>query len=243
MSISDFFKQRYRGYRKAMVFKLSVFFVVLFMTLASIFRLFSSSDINVKLHMGFCIFQFAMMLTVMVLPFILKKRLNIRMPVPIDITFVVFAFGGFVLGDVFNFYDRIPIWDSMLHALSGVIIGSIAMAFLQCMIEEEKIKFDISPIGVTIAIVLLALSIGAVWEIIEFTIDEVIGTNMQQYMETTKGTLVSEGDIPLEGHDALRDTMKDLILAFVGALCVSVVYYASAKHKIKSSTRRIVPEE
>lgn len=52
---------------------------------------------------------------------------------------------------------------------------------------------------------------------------------MQQFMQTTEGTLVSAGDIPLQGHEALRDTMKDLMLGLGGAIIIAIVGYLELK--------------
>ena len=56
---------------------------------------------------------------------------------------------------------------------------------------------------------------GALWEIYEFSFDGLLGMNMQKF-RLEDGTL-------LIGHEALRDTMEDIITDALGALIVSVV--------------------
>ena len=41
-------------------------------------------------------------------------------------------------------------------------------------------------------------------------------------METTSGSIYTDQDIPLVGHEALRDTMTDLTLDFIGGLIVAL---------------------
>ncbi len=60
-----------------------------------------------------------------------------------------------------------------------------------------------------IFVVAFSLAVGQ-YKLCEYTVDDIFHTNNQQYMATTRATIVSSDDEPLEGHDALADTMKDL---------------------------------
>ncbi|MEG0366351.1 MAG: hypothetical protein RR585_05920, partial [Coprobacillus sp.] len=82
-------------------------------------------------------------------------------------------------------------------------------------------------------------SLGAVWEIAEFLIDDMFKTNSQQYMKSTDGTLIGETDIPLEGHEALRDTMNDLMLDFGGAIVVATITYKNIESKRKKALQKM----
>ncbi len=62
----------------------------------------------------------------------------------------------------------------------------------------------------------LTVTIGVVWEIVEFGIDGIFGTNMQRAYNSISG----EAFI---GRKALIDTMKDLILDICGALFVCTI--------------------
>jgi hypothetical protein len=44
-------------------------------------------------------------------------------------------------------------------------------------------------------------------------------------MATTTSSLPLPNDVPLSGHEALRDTMTDLILDLVGSLLVSIYVF------------------
>ena len=69
------------------------------------------------------------------------------------------------------------------------------------------------------------MALGAIWEIGEYLVDDIFGTNNQQYMKSTRGTLYGEEDKPLLGHEALNDTMKDLMLDLAGATAVGMIEY------------------
>ena len=149
---------------------------------------------------------------VLISPRLLKKFANFEVPVEVHISVTAFAFLGLVLGDGLNFYGKIGWWDSLLHFTSGIILSFIALWLLQMLILRRKYLFMHRAL-LYIFVVAFSLAVGAVWELCEYTVDDIFHTNNQQYMATTRATIVSSDDEPLEGHDALADTMKiDLAL-------------------------------
>ena len=147
-----------------------------------------------------------------------------------EVIFVAFCFCALILGDVADFYGRFGWWDSLEHGMSGVLLGILGYAIINTFnsVEGNKIKF--SPVFVSLWVVCFALALGAVWEIMEFITDGLFGLNSQQYL-TTPGTF--DNAVPLEGHEALRDTMEDLMLDFAGSLIISVIGYFDLKKQRK----------
>ena len=78
-------------------------------------------------------------------------------------------------------------------------------------------------VGSAVTNLALSFALGAVWEIYEFTMDSVFGTNMQKYMLDNGTALI--------GQAALQDTMKDIIVDAIGALVMSTIGYISLKYK------------
>lgn len=164
---------------------------------------------------------------VLISPRLLKKFANFEVPVEVHISVTAFAFLGLVLGDGLNFYGKIGWWDSLLHFTSGIILSFIALWLLQMLILRRRYLFMHRAL-LYIFVVAFSLAVGAVWELCEYTVDDIFHTNNQQYMATTRATIVSSDDEPLEGHNALADTMKDLALDLAGAILV-VCYECSKK--------------
>lgn len=54
-------------------------------------------------------------------------------------------------------------------------------------------------------------------------------------MQSTRATLYDEDDIPLQGHAALDDTMKDLMLDLAGAIVVATIEYKKIERKQKKA--------
>ena len=109
-------------------------------------------------------------------------------------------------------------WDLFLHSLSGIILGLIGFSIAYMIFYYHKI--DISPHFVTLFTITFAISLGALWEIIEFSLDSIFGFNMQK--------------------SGLVDTMWDLIVDMLGAAIIGAAGYLYIKKPRKGIIDRIV---
>lgn len=183
----------------------------------------------------FTMVQLVGMLFVLRIPNFIKDKYNFQIPNLLDFILISFAFSGLILGDVFNFYGKIPYWDSILHTFSGVVIAYVGFIVIEYLDKEYTIPLSVSPLFMSVIVVSVALAIGAVWEIGEYTVDDIFHTNNQQYMASTRSTLYDEEDVPLQGHAALDDTMKDLMLDLGGAIVVAGIEYKKLERKQKKA--------
>ena len=156
-------------------------------------------------------------------PILLTKLTRIKLPDTLCACFYLFILCATVLGEMFSLYYKIPIWDSILHFGSGVMIGMFASLLLVEFLKNKKCTKLVSPMFIAIAAVCFALCIGVVWEMYEFAGDSLLGLNMQK-------CLLEDGS-ELIGKAALLDTMKDLIVDTLGALCAAASAFLSLKHK------------
>ena len=148
--------------------------------------------------------------------------------------FAIFFVSALVLVESGLFDLIFSAWISILHTFSGVVIAYVGFIVIQYHDQEYRIPLSVSPLFMSLIVVCVALAIGAIWEIGEYTVDDIFKTNNQQYMETTRSTLYDEDDIPLQGHEALNDTMKDLMLDLAGAIGVACIEYVKLEKKQKS---------
>ena len=114
--------------------------------------------------------------------------------------------------------------------MSGVLLGILGYVIINTFNSVEGNKFRYSPIFVSMWVISFAMAVGALWEILEFITDGLFGLNSQQFMESS-GTF--DASVPLQGHEALRDTMEDLMLDFAGSLIISVIGYFDLKKQRK----------
>lgn len=146
-------------------------------------------------------------------PSILEKRFGVYLPKRLQIVITLFIFAAQVLGELADFYERIPWWDTMLHTISGVVLGLVGFLFVYLLNEKGNVNVNLSPKFVIIFAFCFALTMGVFWEFFEYGADRIFGFNMQKFR--------------FEGQDGLVDTMNDLIVDALGALfaCVCGHFY------------------
>jgi hypothetical protein len=160
-------------------------------------------------------------LSVLYLPSMLKKRLGLVFTDGMQIIFVIFLYAAIILGEASNFYRTFPHWDTLLHTLSGVMLGAFGFSVIDILNKYSNGYVKLSPLFVAVFSFCFAVTLDTLWEILEFSMDFLMDLNMQQYM-TRSGVI-------LIGKDAVFDTMKDLIVDVLGALGVCVAGYFSKK--------------
>ena len=153
----------------------------------------------------------------MFIPSVLKERYRLYLPFALDLGIVAFIFFTLFLGEIGQFYDRVPFWDKFLHFQSGILLGAAGYVLVYILNEHQKLKLDLSPALISVFTVTFSLSIGVAWEILEFAADSYFSQN-------------------IAGHSYFQasnvDTMWDLIAAGGGALIVSVAgYFWMFRHK------------
>lgn len=187
----------------------------------------------------FCGGQYLGMLVILAAPIILRKQFLINVPLALTVAVGCFAFVAMVLGDGLDFYGKYSWWDSFLHLFSGIVLGFIGLWVVHVLLADKSMTVFNNRYFLALFLLVFSLALGAIWEICEFSYDELMGTNTQQFMKTTTSSLITAEDIPLEGHEALRDTMTDLILDFFGSLIVALV--ALFSHKRLIDPRQLEP--
>jgi hypothetical protein len=155
--------------------------------------------------------QLLVVLAVMTLtmaPILVSRRFAVLIPAQFQVLVILFVFAALFLGEVRGFYTRFWWWDIALHVSSGVLLGILGFLLVYVMNEDDRIDMHLSPGFVALFAFVFALAAGALWEIFEFSMDQLVGTTMQKPMF---------GDA-----SGLTDTMWDLIVDALGALLVSL---------------------
>lgn len=183
----------------------------------------SVAHIRVKSDYILMLIQCLLGALAMILPGFLQRKVQLNIPGIMIIVYAVFLYCAIYLGEVHSFYYRIPQWDSILHAFSGMALCTIGFSIIGLLNKSESVPLSLSPAFVALFAFCFAVSIGAIWEIYEFSVDCLLHLNMQKYA-------LESGEL-LVGQMALLDTMKDLIIDTVGALGISASGYILSKNK------------
>ena len=157
-------------------------------------------------------------------PAIIKKNFKVNIPSELEFLFISFIYMSLFLGEIKFYFLKFWWWDLLLHTFSGIALGFIGLILIYIVYSQNKIKSNY--IFLAVFAFCFALSIGAIWEIFEFGMDQMFGFNMQK--------------------SGLVDTMSDLIVDSIGALLTSIYAYFyfkfNHKNKIGELTESFVNE-
>jgi hypothetical protein len=148
-------------------------------------------------------------LVLMLVPQLVRRRYRMRLPLALDFGIVFFIFTTLFLGHLLRFYELVPWWDKFLHFQSGLILSVTGFVLVYILNENEKTRLNLSPLFVAVFAVTFSVTIGVVWEIVEFMGDGLSAAGYWQGMS---------------GNNA--DTMWDLIADLGGSLIVSIAGWA-----------------
>ena len=129
------------------------------------------------------------------LPSFLSQRFGVLLPRRFLALITGFLFATLFLGEVFDFYERYWWWDVVLHGGSAMGFGLMGVILVLLLFEGDR--YAAPPLAMAMISFCVAISIGGLWEIFEFAMDEIFGLNMQK--------------------SGLPDTMWDLIVNAIGA--------------------------
>ncbi|HDK7138088.1 TPA: hypothetical protein PTV74_001857 [Clostridium botulinum] len=144
------------------------------------------------------------------IPSLIFKLMKIEPDKSLYLSIIIFIFISLYLGTLNNFY-RYTWWDTMLHTISGIIIGFFAIIILRKHSPNKPID-NYNKIFIFIFILSFAALCGVVWEIYEFTIDTLFNLDMQGVEYT-----------------GVTDTMVDLIADLIGSIISYVIYHFTYK--------------
>ncbi len=226
------------NYEKLMRIARIVVFVTLIASLAfSAYRVLSSpadakdiidgNVIRTKSDYVLMCLQCLLGIFVLFLPSFIEKHFNFSIPNGMYIMYIIFLYCAIYLGEVRSFYYRIPNWDTYLHAMSSMMLGTLGFSVVSFLNSHDTVAVKMNPIFVALFAFSFAVMIGTLWEVYEYTFDGLLGLNMQKF--------ASDGGVNLIGRAALSDTMDDIIVYVIGALISAVIgYFTLIYHPRKS---------
>lgn len=198
-------------------------------------------------------------LILFLMPFFIEKKFKVDLPDALEIIIFLFIFSAEILGEINNFYGNIPHWDTILHTINGFLCGGVGFSLIYLLNENSK-AISLSPFFVALVSFCFSMTIGIAWEFFEYGADTLLGIDMQKdyYIEnintvktdeTNANKIIKYQNIEYtimydkENNElakinnyidiGLHDTMKDLIVNFIGALIFSIFGYLYILNKDK----------
>lgn len=216
------------------------------------------------------VFLCALSLGLMVLPSIVAKKLKVVLPSTLEVVILLFIFAAEILGEINSFYVRVPHWDTMLHTINGFLCAAIGFCLVDMMNRNARFSIQLSPLYLAIVSFCFSMTVGVLWEFIEFSGDFFLGLDAQKdtvvnaihsvSLDATRTNTVVHirdiADVILVHSDGSQealglggyldigiiDTMKDLFVNFIGAVVFSIVGFFYVKHEGKGKVApRFIP--
>lgn len=194
------------------------------------------------------------------IPTIVEEKFKITLPTVLESIIYLFIFSAEILGEINNFYGNIPHWDTILHTINGFLAAGIGFSLIDLLNENSK-KISLSPFFVAIVAFCFSMTIGVLWEFFEFGADTFLKYDMQKdkvVSTISTVTLDPENDnnpVVIKNIDhtilydsngnqlaviddgyldvGIIDTMKDLLVNFIGAVCFSGIGFLYIKNRDK----------
>ena len=219
------------------------------------------------------VFTCSLALVLFLVPAFFEKNFGIELPSTLEIVILLFIFAAEILGEMQSFYLKYKFWDTMLHGINGFLSAATGFALLDIINRNEKLKFKISPVYLAIVAFCFSMTIGVLWEFFEYGADVFLKTDMQKdaIVRTVSSTalntdkenvaiviedikdavIITEAgeyrmsDCGINGYldPGLDDTMKDMIVNFIGAVIFSVFGFFYVKYRGKFSfIDRFIPK-
>ena len=184
-------------------------------------------------------------LILFMIPKVIEKKLGVSIPAGLEAIILIFIFSAEILGEINAFYVKIPIWDTMLHTTNGFLMAAIGFAMIDIFNRSEKFSIKMSPYFVAFVAFCFSMTVGVLWEFFEFSMDWFFQTDMQKdwiLPAISSVKLNPRGEnvpvkmaidsVVINGQEwnlggyldvGIVDTMKDLMVNFVGAVVFSIV--------------------
>ena len=186
-------------------------------------------------------------LGLLMLPLFIDRKLSVALPSVLETIVVLFVFAANVMGELGAFYEKIPIWDSLLHAVNGFICAGVGFGLTDILNRSERVKLSLSPMFVCLFSFCFSMTVGVVWEFFEFGADMLFEKDMQKdtvitaihsglisgkpnvimHIRDITSTVVNGENLGINGYldIGLIDTMDDLFVNLIGALTFNVIGY------------------
>ena len=213
-----------------------------------------------------CVFS----LLLFTLPSLIEERLKIDIPSVLESIVYLFIFAAEILGEINNLYGIIPYWDTMLHTLNGFLCAGIGFSLID-LLNNNSEKLNLSPFYVALVAFCFSMTVGVCWEFFEYGADKLFNTDMQKdkivdvvssvelnpdgknvsvVLKDIKETSIKtkKGDVQvIDGgylDIGINDTMKDLIVNFIGAVVFSIFGFIYIKNRREDGfVRGFIPQK
>ncbi len=171
---------------------------------------------------------------------------------------------GGLLGTAYDFYTKLPVFDTLLHTHSGFLFACVGFALMKSLLKN-----DATPRSNLIALIFgffFSLGIAVLWEMFEYASTQFLGVDMQEdsivtairsyllagshnelvTLENISKTIIvhKDGVYVVEGGYldlGLFDTLIDMLVCLFGAIVFWLFMSADSLFFHKKASNAIIP--
>lgn len=178
---------------------------------------------------------------------------------------IIFSACGGLLGSSYNIYMLLPWFDSLLHAVSGILFFAAGFMLAEVFFGKDNVNKHF--FGKLAFAIFFSTTVGVAWEFFEYLISETMGFDMLEDAMVTdiQSYLLSQShNVAIELNDitqtvitydggkewvinggymdlGLYDTLNDLLIAAAGTVSIAIVSIISF-YKFPKFNKMFIPE-
>lgn len=213
------------------------------------------------------VFTGTLTLLLLLIPAFVERNFRIRLPTTLEVLAYVFVFCAGVLGEIGGFYERFALFDDILHAFNGYMFAAVGFCLVALCERRRRRVPSLAPFLIAFLAFCFSMTTGVLWELFEYSVDTVLGTDMQKdafltsvhtvSLPNATGARVTQidgiertvilteggGRVEFSGYldVGLRDTMADLFVNLLGAIVFCVIGYLYLRHKRGRVAAQFIP--
>lgn len=144
------------------------------------------------IYKGSYLFGFATGIAIILslLPSIVERNYRITLPFELDLLITLMIFLHTFFGEWLKFYDRIWVWDKILHIYGTAVIAMLAFMIVYTLHYTKKIRLTLPLVG--LFTIIFAMAVGGFWEIGEFAVDKIFIKDTQNGLDNTMWDLIDD---------------------------------------------------
>lgn len=182
--------------------------ILIFYYILTIFASFYALNKDFRIYNCLLVFS-AFILPI--IPFLIFRILKLKPVYLIEIVFDLFILGAVSFASLMDGYELIPLWDKILHFLSGFLFAVFGMILYFYHKPDHEIKKS-DQFNASFYTFMFGVLSAVLWEIWEYIIS-FFGSDPQHVIET-----------------GVHDTMQDIIVCTLGAFITAVACYRYIKN-------------
>ena len=149
-------------------------------------------------------------LVLFLIPAFVEDLARVQIPGLFQGIIYAFIFAAEILGEIDHYYVLVPGWDTVLHTMNGFLCAAIGFSLVDLLNRSSR-PISLSPLYVAIVAFCFSMTIGVLWEFVEFGFDTFFDLDMQKDSFVTAISSVALDPTNQGRRVAIRDIARTTV--------------------------------